>query len=146
MKGCLPGRASSDSVLRPKHHHIPLYPIRVRASTKEGAGALLRVVYTTHHGKDEQGTTHSGPGRSRVKRERVLASIESVISPYIGGTMARASTKVHCEKLGLLAEDISMQECEALVQLLARALRVFVGEEKASSMTNAIMKNLKEEA
>jgi hypothetical protein len=76
---------------------------------------------------------------------QTTAAVESIIrvlSPYLGETMARASTRGVCEKLGIRGESMTPQEAEALVAKLASGLSVFVGREKASQVVEEIRRSL----
>lgn len=72
------------------------------------------------------------------RTEEVRRQIEDVISPYIGGRMARSSTELHCRKLGLAGETIADDEVEALVERLARAMRVLVGSDTTALVVEEI--------
>ena len=75
-------------------------------------------------------------------REETLAVIEEIITPYVGRTMAQASTKVQCEKLGILSDTITRDQLDALVYLLSRALRVFIGGDKTGKLIENIHKRV----
>ena len=71
-------------------------------------------------------------------KQRVLTIVESTITPYIGRTMAQASTKVHCEKLGFVSENMTQAEVKALMERIGQAMLVFVGKEKAEQLLGEI--------
>jgi hypothetical protein len=71
-------------------------------------------------------------------RHRVLTIVESTITPYIGRAMAQASTKVHCEKLGFVSENMTQAEVKALLERIGQAMLVFVGKEKAEQLLGEI--------
>ena len=73
-----------------------------------------------------------------MNRQTVLETIESLIAPYVGKTIAGASTKVHCEKLGLYQDELTPDQVEALLILLEKALRVFIGHDKTDSIIEEI--------
>jgi len=73
-----------------------------------------------------------------IESSLATKTIEEVITPYIGATMARASTEAHCRKLGLKEASLSAQEVGALLEQLERGLRVFVGPEKTGQMIRQI--------
>lgn len=77
-----------------------------------------------------------------MDREEILSAIEEVIAPYIGKTMAGASTRVQCEKLGLHEDTLTPDQYEALVFLIAKALRVFVGSAKTDEIVTKIRRKL----
>ena len=60
----------------------------------------------------------------RIETKKALTLIEAIISPYVGKTMAKASTQVHCEKLGIVAEEMTEKDVEALLDRLAKAMTV----------------------
>ena len=70
----------------------------------------------------------------------VVDSIVRVVSPYLGETMARASARTHCEKLGIQGAEMTGEQLDALVGKLASGLAVFVGREKTSSIVQEIRK------
>lgn len=72
----------------------------------------------------------------------VVDTIIGVLSPYLGESMARASTHGVCEKLGLRGDSMRPEETEALVTKLASGLRVFVGREKAEQAVGEIRRGL----
>jgi hypothetical protein len=72
----------------------------------------------------------------------VVETIIKVLSPYLGESMARASTHGVCEKLGLQGEVLSREQTDALVAKLASGLRVFVGREKAAQVVEEIGRSL----
>ena len=71
-----------------------------------------------------------------------VETIIQVLSPYLGETMARASTRGVCEKLGIRGESMTPAETEALVGKLASGLSVFVGREKASQVVEEFHRSL----
>lgn len=75
-----------------------------------------------------------------MTKAEVLDALTTVLSPYLGATMARASTQTHCHKLGIRGEVISDAEVEALVGKLASGLNVFVGRERAASVLEEMKK------
>lgn len=78
----------------------------------------------------------------RMQTSVVVATIVRVLSPHLGESMARASTRGVCEKLGLRGETLSPEETSALVTKLASGLRVFVGREKAEQAVEEIRRGL----
>jgi len=78
-----------------------------------------------------------------IETRLATKTIEEVIAPYVGATMARASTEAHCHKLGLKAEVMSAQEVQALLGQLERGLRVFVGPEKTGQMIRELEARLR---
>jgi len=70
--------------------------------------------------------------------EEIRRQIEEVISPYLGARMARSSTELHCRKLGVSGETMSDEEVDALVERLAKAMRVLVGVETTDDVVKQI--------
>ena len=60
--------------------------------------------------------------------------IVAAITPFIGENMARAATRVHCEKLGIADPHVTPQQLEMLISRLESGLRVFMGRDKASTL------------
>lgn len=75
-------------------------------------------------------------------RKKVLQVVEDQIAPFIGGTMAQASTLVHCQKLGIVSDSISKEEVESLLDRIGKAMLVFVGKEKSERILNDIHTSL----
>jgi hypothetical protein len=69
-----------------------------------------------------------------LTRPEVLDALATVLAPYLGDTMARASARTHCDKLGLGEGEVTSAQVEALVGKLASGLNVFVGREKAAGV------------
>jgi hypothetical protein len=75
-----------------------------------------------------------------MERSAVVGQIVTVLSPYLGATMAEAATRTHCEKLGITGEGISAEQTEALIGKLGSGLAVFVGREKSAVVVQEIWK------
>jgi hypothetical protein len=71
-------------------------------------------------------------------KQRILTTVENTITPYIGRAMAQASTKVHCEKLGFVSDNMTQSEVKALLERIGQAMLVFVGKEKADQILGEI--------
>jgi hypothetical protein len=69
-----------------------------------------------------------------MSRAEVLEALTAVLSPYLGETMARASARTHCEKLGIQGKVISATEADALLGKLSTGLNVFIGRERAAAV------------
>jgi hypothetical protein len=67
-----------------------------------------------------------------MDREAALSRIDAVLEPYLGATMAAASTRAHCEKLGIVPGPVSGEQMESLLAKLQSGLAVFVGREKVA--------------
>jgi hypothetical protein len=77
-----------------------------------------------------------------MEKVAVVAQIVQVLSPYLGATMAEASARAHCEKLGIAGATITAEQAEALIGKIASGLAVFVGRDKAATVTQEIRKAL----
>ena len=73
-----------------------------------------------------------------MERDAVVAQIVKVLSPYLGATMAAASARTQCEKLGIAGETISAEQAAALIGKLGAGLTVFVGREKSAAVVAEI--------
>ena len=73
-----------------------------------------------------------------MERLAAVAHIVNVLAPYLGPTMAEASARVQCEKLGITGEAISAAQVEALIAKLASGLAVFVGRDTATTVVGEI--------
>jgi len=58
----------------------------------------------------------------------------SVMAPYIGDTMARSATEVHCRKLGVQEATIEPEQIEQVLGRLEVGLHIFLGREKSESV------------
>ena len=67
-------------------------------------------------------------------------TIGRILSPYLGETMARASVRAHCQKLGLLGSELDDEQIGTLVGKLHSGLNVFVGREKSGRIVEEMMK------
>jgi hypothetical protein len=67
-----------------------------------------------------------GPSR----RDPVLDVVARALAPYVGENMARAAVDGQCAKLGLTGA-LDDAQVDALLAVLAPALGVFVGRDKA---------------
>ncbi len=77
-----------------------------------------------------------------LDRVRVLGIVERALAPYIGATLATASTKSQCDRLGIVEERISLGQLRQLLDKLEQAMRVFVGPAKASDLMDDVRTTL----
>jgi hypothetical protein len=75
-----------------------------------------------------------------LTKTEVLDALSAVLLPYLGETMARVSARTHCDKLGVLGEEITAAEVDALLGKLASGLNVFVGRERAAAVLEEMKK------
>jgi len=75
-----------------------------------------------------------------IHTEKALTVIAAALAPYVGRTMAEASPRAHCERLGIGGDGaLSSADLEKLLQRLASALSVFVG----GSTTESVMATIR---
>jgi hypothetical protein len=67
-----------------------------------------------------------------MRTAEALDAIARAMAPYIGDTMARASTLAHCRKLGIADPSVNAAEIERLLQGLSNGLNVFVGRARSA--------------
>jgi hypothetical protein len=60
--------------------------------------------------------------------------IVSVMAPYIGDTMARSATEVHCRNLGVHEAKIEPAQLEQVLRKLELGLHIFLGRERSGSV------------
>ena len=63
-----------------------------------------------------------------------VQTIVKVLAPYIGDTMARSATEVHCQKLGITDGAMNAEQVEVLLGKLTGGLNIFLGREKAATV------------
>jgi hypothetical protein len=67
--------------------------------------------------------------------EAVVAEVTRLLAPVLGESMARASTQAHGQKLQIQDGRVTPDQVEALLGKLGSGLAVFVGREKAATLT-----------
>ena len=74
------------------------------------------------------------------KTKDALATIISMLSPYLGETMSRAAALAHCQKLGIVVDggEITREQLDALLKKLAQGLNIFIGRDKAELLIGEI--------
>jgi hypothetical protein len=72
----------------------------------------------------------------------VIETIRKAISPFVGDTMARASTDTLGRKVGFEGHLVSGAQALALVEKVSQGLNVFVGREKAEQVQQEILRLL----
>ena len=63
-----------------------------------------------------------------------VETVVKVMTPYIGGTMARSATEAHCQKLGIAGATVRPEQLEALLGKLSGGLNIFLGRDKSASV------------
>lgn len=66
--------------------------------------------------------------------DAVVAEVTRLLAPVLGESMARASTRVHGQKLQIQDGRVSADQVDALLGKLGTGLAVFVGREKAAAL------------
>ncbi|WP_292469620.1 hypothetical protein [Methanolobus sp.] len=64
--------------------------------------------------------------------------VVSLLEPHIGKTMAQASVKTQCKKIGITPEQLSSAHLNEFTKYLQAGLNLFVGNEKAELITKKI--------
>lgn len=77
-----------------------------------------------------------------MERSAALARIVALLQPYLGATMAEASTRAHCEKLGIAGDAVTPEQLESLLGKLGSGLSVFVGREQSVRVMDEIRASL----
>jgi hypothetical protein len=77
-----------------------------------------------------------------VKTDDVLAELARVLSPYVGTTMAEASTRAQCQKLGLAGPTLEKDQIASLIAKLGSGLAVFVGRQKSQAVVEEMRQAL----
>ena len=67
--------------------------------------------------------------------------IETLLSPIVGGFMARMAVKSQCKSLGIIPENIEPQHLEALSKKIGDAL-AFHGHKGEANRVIGIIKNM----
>lgn len=71
-------------------------------------------------------------------KDQVTAIVVRALAPYVGATMASASVRGLCEKLGLDGTKLGPPQVQGLIDALAPGLHVYVGKEKARTVIQQI--------
>ena len=66
-----------------------------------------------------------------------LQAITRAVAPYVGDTMARASTLAHSRRLGITEPSVEAAQLEALLQGHSNGLTVFVGRARSAEAVRA---------
>jgi hypothetical protein len=77
-----------------------------------------------------------------MRTSEAVDAIARVLAPYLGATMAEASTRTYCQRLGIDEGELAPEQAEALVGKLASGLAVFVGREKTAGVVTEIRRAL----
>ncbi len=79
---------------------------------------------------------------SSLPTERVVETIRLAIAPFVGDTMARASTEALGRKLGVGAPFMTDHQALALVEKVSQGLNVFIGRDRAGQVQGEILRAL----
>ncbi len=74
--------------------------------------------------------------------DHLVETIRKAIAPYVGDTMARASTEALGRKVGLNGARVSGEQARTLVEKVAQGLNVFIGRDKAGQVQGEILRLL----
>ena len=75
-------------------------------------------------------------------RERVVVVVVGAITPYVGATMAGASVRGFCTRLGLDVPVLDRAQVTRLLDALAPGLDVYVGKDKTTIIVREIWMTL----
>jgi hypothetical protein len=75
-----------------------------------------------------------------------VETVARILAPYLGETMAHASTRAQCDRLGIDREELSPDQTRMLIQRVGNGMNVFVGRDKAAAITEEIRRALSHEA
>jgi hypothetical protein len=82
-----------------------------------------------------------------IATQDAMQVITAALVPYVGRTMAEASLRMHCERLGIHANGtLADGDLERLMGRLAGALSVFVGPQTTDTVLADIRRGLQREA
>lgn len=70
----------------------------------------------------------------------MITQLARVLAPYVGATMAEASTRTQSQKLGVTGPVISGEQVEALISKLGSGLAIFVGRQKSAVVVEEMRK------
>lgn len=77
----------------------------------------------------------SPPG---IPRDLLVKRLEQRLTPVLGELMAKASIRAQLNKLEVDDETLSPREVEALLDALAKGMRVFVGSRRTQTVTDSL--------
>lgn len=77
-----------------------------------------------------------------MNREQMEAVVVSLLGPYLGESMARASVLGHCRNLSIEGPTVGTAQMERLVEQLRKGMMIFVGAEKAEALATALRRQL----
>jgi hypothetical protein len=66
------------------------------------------------------------------------ARIMSILEPKIGYSLAQSALRIKCKKLGIVPENITLDNIPVLANDLYEPLRIFAGDEFATKITSEI--------
>jgi hypothetical protein len=77
--------------------------------------------------------------------ESVLDVIVRALAPLLGANMARAATRAHLEKLGIVGDKIDPVQLAKLLEAMRPGLNVFIGREKTEVVVGQVERDLAKE-
>ncbi len=73
-----------------------------------------------------------------MTENKLVKRIEIVLTPLLGAIMASVTVKIHCEKIGVTPDTLSIPDLPKLGDSIEKALVVFVGSTKAKELAGSI--------
>lgn len=77
-----------------------------------------------------------------LSAHRVVETIRKTIAPFVGDTMARASTDTLSRKAGFDGPLVTEAQALALIEKVGQGLNIFVGRDKAGQVQEQILRLL----
>ena len=71
-------------------------------------------------------------------RSSLLDSVEAILAPEIGSSIARAAVSMYLEKVGISQEQVEPRHMAGLAQTVKPGLRTFVGGVRADALAARI--------
>lgn len=68
----------------------------------------------------------------------LAVKIESFLTPLLGEMMAHSAVKVQCKNIGIVPDDLTVDDLPKLAERIEKALIIFVGSEKANKAAEVI--------
>jgi hypothetical protein len=86
-------------------------------------------------------------GQRAIATDEAMRVITAALVPYVGRTMAEASLRMHCERLGIHGNGtLAAADVDRLMQRLGGALSVFVGPQTTDTLLASIRRELQPES
>jgi SRSO17 transposase len=69
---------------------------------------------------------------------KIFEKVVAILAPYLGEVTARASIKMYLKDLKLKADELDPDALEKLASKLKPGLKVFVGSDRATELTDQV--------